>query len=156
VLKRFAQEAKLTLDMSETPPGTFNYYDDGTYSVTEALDIINGYLLQKGYALVRRDKFLVVVNIDHGIPPNLIPQVAIGELSKRGKNEIMSVVLPLADIDAKAAAEEIKDLLGPQGKVVPLVKTNRLLVTDIGANLVRIHDFLNEMGAVQDSKTTTF
>src|SRR5579872_4151148 len=155
VLRRFAEEAKLTLDINEVPPGTFNYYDSGTYTPAEALDVINGYLLQKGYVLVRRDKFLVVVNVDQ-IPPNLIPQVSLSDLPKRGRNELISAVLPLAEMDAKSAAEEIKDLLGPQGKVVPLLKTNRILVTDIGSNVQRIHEFLTEMGAVQDTKGTTF
>ncbi|RPI80765.1 MAG: hypothetical protein EHM42_11675, partial [Planctomycetaceae bacterium] len=42
VLEKFAKEARLTLDMNEVPTGTFNYYDDADYTVSEALDIING------------------------------------------------------------------------------------------------------------------
>ncbi len=158
VLKRFAEEARLTLDMNEVPPGTFNYYDNSTYTVAEALDIVNGYLLQKGFILVRRHKFLVVVNIANGIQPNLIPRVSLRELPQRGRNELMSVVIPLGNIDAKSAAEEIKDLLGPypQGTVLPLVKTNQLFVTDIGANLQEIAELLDGMGAVQEKKESTF
>src|SRR5438874_6572396 len=75
VLEWFAQQAELTLDLNEVPPGTFNFVDNSrTYTPTEALDVVNGYLLQKGHVLVRRDKFLVVANVDN-IPPNLIPQV---------------------------------------------------------------------------------
>ena len=108
VLERFAEVANLNLDMDEPPPGTFNYYDKGTYSVKEALDIINGYLIQKGYILVRRDRFLVVANFGRGpVPPNLIPTISLAELPKRGRNEYVSVVIPLANIDAKTAAEEI-------------------------------------------------
>ncbi len=64
VLKLFAERAGLTLDLTETPPGTFNYYDKKSYTPTEALDILNGYLLQKGYILVRRDEFLVCLRLD--------------------------------------------------------------------------------------------
>src|SRR5262249_46520405 len=109
VLRRFAEEARLTLDMSDVPPGTFNYYDNGTYTLAEALDVLNGYLLQKGFILVRRHQFLVVVNVANGIPPNLVPQIPLSELPNRGRNELLSVVIPLGNIDAKSAAEEIKD-----------------------------------------------
>ena len=75
VLKRFAEEAGLQLDMTEVPSGTFNYYDDGLYTPTQVLDILNAYLSSRGFLLFRRDKFLVVWNIDNAIPPNLIPLV---------------------------------------------------------------------------------
>lgn len=150
VLKMFAEQAGLTLDMSTPPPGTFNYYDKGKYTTTEALDILNGYLLQKGFVLVKRDQFLVVLNIDNGIPPNLVPQVNPDEIASRGKNELLSVVFALNGQDAATAAEEVKAMLGPQGKVVTLSKANRLLVTDIGANLRRVNALLN--GA--DGETT--
>ena len=143
VMKMFAEEAGLTLDMATPPPGTFNYYDKGKYSVTEALDILNGYLLQKGFVLVRRDQFLVVLNIDNPIPPNLIPQVLPEDLATHGKNELLSVIFSLNGQDLATAAEEVKAMLGPQGKVVTLAKANRLLVMDIGANLRRINVLLN-------------
>jgi len=148
VLKHFAEHAGLTLDLNVVPPGTFNYYDNGKYTVTQALDIINGYLLQKGYVLVRRDKFLVVVNIDNGIDPNLVPDVAVADLPKRGRNELVRVLLPIEGIAADVAADEAQELLGPQGKIVPLSKSNRLVVTDIASNIIRIHELLNGLSVI--------
>jgi type II secretory pathway component GspD/PulD (secretin) len=157
VLQKFAEVARLNLDMDEPPPGTFNYYDKATYSVKEALDIINGYLIQKGYILVRRDRFLVVANFGKGpVPPNLVPTIPLSELSKRGKNEYVSVVVPLKDINAKTASEEIKDLLGPypQGKALPMVASNQLLLTDLASHLQHIVEVLEGMSQVQEKGTT--
>lgn len=147
VLKKFAEHAGLTLDLNVTPPGTFNYLDNGKYTVTQALDIINGYLIQKGYILVRRDKFLVVCSVDN-IEPNLIPDVAFADLAKRGRNELVRVLLPIEGMPPETAADEAQELLGPQGKIVPLSKTGRLVVTDIASNVLRIHELLNGMNAV--------
>ncbi len=147
VLKTFAELSGLTLDLDVIPPGTFNYFDEKEYTPTEALDVINGYLLQKGYLLVRRDQFLVVLNIDDGIPPNLVPNVTVEELPQRGKNELMNVVLPIEGITADEAAEEVKELVGPQGSVVALKKANAISVTDIGMNLRRIHRLLVGLNA---------
>lgn len=142
VLKLFAERAGLTLDLNVVPPGTFNYFDRRSYTATEALDILNGYLLPKGYVLVRRDDFLVCLNFDNGIPPNLIPNIPPEELANRGKNELLTVAFPLEGLDVEQVAVEIDEIKGPQGKVVGLTTTNSLLVTDIGSNLRRIHEIL--------------
>jgi len=142
VLRRFAEEAQLNLQMDVVPPGTLNYFDKGRYTPTQALDVLNGYLLQKGYLLVRRDRFLVVVNIDDGIPPNLVPQVTVEELQNRGNNELVSIVVSLPGTDTATVSEEVTAMLGPQGKVVPMANLSRLVITDTGGNLRRIHRLL--------------
>lgn len=142
VLTLFAEAAGLTLDLNAVPPGSFNYRDSRKYTPMQALDVLNGYLLQKGFVLVRRDEFLVVVNIDNGIPPNLVPTVTLEELPTRGRNELMTVLIPLEGMTADEAATESRELLGPQGKVVPLNKANKIVVTDIGSNLQRIYGLI--------------
>jgi type II secretory pathway component GspD/PulD (secretin) len=142
VLTLFAESAGLTLDLNAVPPGSFNYRDNRKYTPMQALDVLNGYLLQKGYVLVRRDEFLVVINIDAGIPPNLVPTVPLEELPSRGRNELMTVLIPLEGMTAEEAAVEARELLGPQGKVVALNKANKIVVTDIGSNLRRIHGLI--------------
>ncbi len=142
VLKLFATEANLSLDLNAMPPGTFNYYDQRSYTPKEALDILNGYLLPKGYCLIRRDDFLVCVNIDEPIPPNLIPIITPTEIDDRGRNELLTVIFPLEGVDVDQIAREVNDIKGPQGKVVGLKTSNSVLVTDIGGNLRRIRDLL--------------
>jgi len=159
VLKMFAEVAGLTLDLTEVPIGTFNYYDAGRYTPREALDILNGYLLQRGFALVRRDKFLVCLNTKKGIPPNLIPLVTVEQLPERGKNELLSVIFSLENADGGQVANGVQELLGPQTKVAVLRATNSLVVTDIGGNL-RLIDQLLKRGAFQrvaeDSSESAF
>ena len=146
VLTKFAAVAGLTLDLTEVPPGTFNYIDNGSYTPREALDILNGYLLQRGFALVRRDRFLVCVNLEKGIPANLIPRITADQLADYGDNELVSVILSNPDMDASLAASQIGQLQGAHGKVVSLQSSNSLLVTDTGGNL-RLIQRLLEQGA---------
>ncbi len=143
VLKLFAESANLSLDLNSVPPGTFSYYDKKEYTPTEALDILNGYLLPKGFVLVRRDDFLVCISIDEEIAPNLVPVIGADELLTRGKNELLTVVFPLEGVDVQLIAKEIEQVKGPQGKVVGMQTTNSLLVTDIGTNLRRIQTLLS-------------
>ena len=157
VLKLFADVNELTLDLNDVPPGTFNYYDNGRrYTMTEALDVLNGYLLSKGYVLVRRDRFLVCLNIiDNPIPPNVIPNITEDELTQRGKNELLSLILPLqSNQDAEKMVTDVKELLGPQGKASAIKSTNSLVLTDIGSNLRRVHLLLKNSTTVDKGETS--
>lgn len=155
VLKEFAEKAGLTLDLTDVPPGTFNYLDNQEYTVTEALDVINGYLLMKGYVLVRRDRFLTCINIDDGIPPNLIPTITVEELPRRGKNELVNLVIPLESVEADKVVGEVRELLGPQGKASALKNTNSIAITDIGSNVRRVYGLLKG-GIAIDNRESAF
>jgi type II secretory pathway component GspD/PulD (secretin) len=156
VLKLFADANELTLDLNDVPPGTFNYYDNRQYTMTQALDILNGYLLSKGYILVRRDRFLVCLSTDNPIPPNVVPNVTVTELAKRGKNELLNLILPMeGGLDADAVVGEVQALLGPQGKAVALKSTNSLVLTDIGSNLQRVATLLKS-STPKDTRENAF
>lgn len=147
VLRMFAEASGLTLDLQDVPPGTFTYLDRQEYTPVEVLDVLNGYLLPRGYILVNRNKFLVSTSIDKPIPPNLVPIIRPSELDSRGRNELLSVILPLNGLDADVVSKEVESLLGPQGKVTPLKASNSLFVQDIGSHLRRIQDLLGGMTA---------
>jgi type II secretory pathway component GspD/PulD (secretin) len=130
VLEWFAQQADLSLVLDAPPPGTFNYTDTREYSPVEAIDLLNGVLLTKGYSLIRRDRMLMVINLADGLPDGLIPRVSLDDLDKRGKYEFVSVLFPLAGRTPTDVLNEIKPLMGPQGKATPLAATGQILVTD--------------------------
>ncbi len=157
VLKLFAERAGLTLDLTEVPPGTFNYYDKKSYTSTEALDILNGYLLQKGFILVRRDEFLVCLKLDgNPLPPNLVPEISPNELAKRGRNELLTVTFPVSGVDVAQIAKELDSIRGPQGSVVGLKSTNTIMATDIGSNLRRIKDIIDSLAAQHSPQDRLF
>lgn len=158
VLQMFADGAGLTLDLNQVPPGTFSHLDDNSYTATQALDIMNGYLLRKGFCMVQKDNFLIVLNIDNGIPPSLIPDVTEEELLKTGKdlvvgdNQLVTISIPLEGMDTARAAQEVEAILGPQGSLIALTESQQLIITDVGANLRRVHGLLT--AAMAKSKPT--
>ncbi|MBN8624490.1 MAG: hypothetical protein J0M17_03275, partial [Planctomycetes bacterium] len=98
VLDWFAQQADLSLVMDSPPPGTLNYTDTREYTPAEALDLMNGVLLTKGYTLVRRERMLMVVNLEDGIPPNLVPFVPLERLDALGEFELATTLFPLGKL----------------------------------------------------------
>ncbi len=145
VLDWFADQAGLSLLMDSPPPGTFNYTDTRTYTPAEALDVLNGVLLTKGYTLVRHGRMLVVVNLEDGIPPNLVPDVPLSELDQRGEYELIRVLFPVWNMTPEQAAAEVQPLLGPQGKVVTLPQSREIQVTETAGRLRTIRSIINSV-----------
>ena len=143
VLEYFAERADLSLVMDAPPPGTFNYSDNREYTAREAIDVINSVLQTKGYALWRRGRMLLLVNLEDKIPPDLVTQVSADELDNYGEYELLGTLLDVANGTAEEAEADVKRLLGPQGSVVPFIKSRRLYVVETAGKLKTIRNLLD-------------
>ena len=148
VLQMFADGTGLTLDMQRVPPGTLTHLDSNQYPASRALDIMNGYLIRKGFGIVKKDGFLIVVNLDEQLDQSLVPEVTLEDLRKTGDNrrvgdhQLVTVRVPVEGLDTGRTAQEIEALLGPWGSLIALTQSQMMMVTDIGANLRRIMGLL--------------
>jgi arginine repressor len=145
VLDWMAEEAGLSLVMDDPPPGTFNYTDSKEYTPTEAIDLLNGWLLTKGYTLVRRERLLMCLDLRDGLPDGAIPRVTVDQLAERGRFEFISVLLPLDGRPADAALQEITPLLGTYGKAEVLAATQQILVVDAAHSVRTIREVLEKI-----------
>lgn len=135
VLTWFAEQAGLSLVLDAPPAGTFNYSDTKEYTPAEAIDLLNGVLLTKGYTLIRRERMLLVVDTVDGIPEELVPEIDLDELDSRGRFEMVRVTFPLGEREPQAVDAEIKPLLGEFGKSILLPQTKQLVVIDTAGKM---------------------
>ncbi len=142
VLDWFAHEADLSLVMDAAPQGTFNYTDNRKYTPAEAIDLLNSVLLTKGYTLIRRNRMLMLINLEDGIPPNLVSTVPLSALDSKGEFEVVSVLFNLDKLKPEEAEMEIRKMIGPQGSVVGLAKSRQVLVTETAGRLRAIRSML--------------
>jgi len=145
VLEWISNEADLSLVMETPPPGVFNYSDSKDYTTTESIDLLNGWLLTKGFTLVRRERMLMCLDLKTGLPEGAIPRITLDELATRGRYEFVSVLIPLEGRPAEAVLLEVKPLLGSYGKAEPLAQTQQLLVFDTAANLRVIEQIVQKV-----------
>lgn len=152
VLDWFAEQSDLSLVLEAPPSGTFNYTDSRRYTPAEALDVLNSVLLTKGYTLVRRERMLVLVNLEDGIPPNLVTDVPLEELDERGEYELIRVLFQVRNMTPEAASEEVSRMIGPQGAVVVLPRAGMLQVTETAGRIRAIQDVIQAIERPDASK----
>ncbi|MEQ8846290.1 secretin N-terminal domain-containing protein [Botrimarina sp.] len=136
VIRWFAERADLSLVVDTVPEGTLTYRDTRPHTPAEALDVLNGVLLTKGYTLVRKDRMLLVIDLEQDlVPPNVVTDVPVGELDQRGEYELVRVLVELGQVDPAAAADSVQRLAGPQGRVVVLPEARLLQVTETAGRI---------------------
>ncbi|MCA9064905.1 MAG: hypothetical protein KDA96_17655 [Planctomycetaceae bacterium] len=145
VLEAYAAATCQTLDITDKPPGTFTHLSNTEYSVDDALDVLNGYLLRKGFVLLRKDGFLVCWNTVNEIPEVLVPDITLDELPSVGENQIVRIKIDLKDVDTNVMAQEAEHLLSKLGRMTAFTQTGRLIIRDVGSNLRLINTFLQDV-----------
>ncbi|MGL4942741.1 MAG: secretin N-terminal domain-containing protein [Thermoguttaceae bacterium] len=145
VVEWFAEQAGLSLEIASFPAGTFNYSDPNTYSPQEALDIINSVLLFKEYTLVRKGRMLFVLNLQDGIPANLLEPITPEELANRGKYELVRCIWTLTRTTPDVIQAEVERMLGPQGSIVALPKSQQILITETAGTLRAIDETIKRI-----------
>ncbi len=142
-----AEQANLSLQVDRYPAGTVNYIDNSrTYTVAEAMDVLNRLLMDKGFALVRRDRSLMLIDLEADNAAALISEIAElvtpDELDKRANSDIVRCVFSLGSLSAEAARTEITQLIGPAGRVVVLDSTRQVVVSETVNRLKAIRTLL--------------
>jgi type II secretory pathway component GspD/PulD (secretin) len=143
VLEWIARVSHLNLDWQELPAGHLNLRTQRSYAVEEARDLINRYLLDRGFTMLRHGEVLSVVNI-RKLDVSLVPRLMPDELERAQPHDFARVSFPLEWMMAETAVEELKPLVSPNGKLTSLKSTNRLEAVDAVANLREIRKLLSD------------
>jgi type II secretory pathway component GspD/PulD (secretin) len=145
VIDWFAKDAELSLQVpSGYPAGTFNYRDNKEYTLREAMDVINRALFSwHGHLLVRRERLLVVWNLEEPIPHDWLIPISPAELDQYGEFEFVRCLFEVKNMTPEEAEAEANKLKGPVGTVVLLSRPRQLYVTDLAGKVRAIRDVID-------------
>ena len=152
VLNWFARQSGLSLLVNNPPPDSFTYSDTRTYSPREAIDLLNGVLVTKGYTLIRKDRLLVCIRVADGIPDGLIPETTVDGLSEYGSFDLVKVTFSLGKKPVSTVTSEIEPLLGAFGGSLLLPQSKRLIVTSTAGNMRAIAATIDSIKAPEPPK----
>ncbi len=138
VIEWLAETSGLALHTNDFPTGSFSYTDSKSFTVQEAIDRVNLFLLPEGYTLVRSGRLLSVINLND---PRSVKQldalsrlVSIEDLDTTPDHDVVKCIFPLGELAASDAVEELL----PLNLIKPpdvFTKTNQLLITDTAVKL---------------------
>lgn len=142
VFDAYAKLSGLTLITTVKPKGTFTFTPpkpDTRYTLAEITDIINDGLASQKFILTRRHMTFFIHDATEKLEPRdlagLFPRIALDDLDKFGRTELVQVILPVAD-DVLDQLDELKKLPTPFGSISRY--KNTFIVSDTAENVRRI------------------
>jgi hypothetical protein len=148
---------------SYKPSGKFPCMDllSREYTIPEVIEIINKALEDESqaqkYYLISRERTFTLVPADEQIDPISLPRVRPEKLKDHADREIVSIVVPLKNLNAEVVAPQVKKLMGQYGDAVPMthVGINQLILIDTVGNLKSICKMLEEIDHPPNKWQTT-
>ena len=147
VLEWYARESGLTLVSTVKPTGNVTIMPpkERKFTFGEITDLINESLMAQKFILVRGETTFFLHPADEKIDPAKIPRIELSELKKRGKTELVQVVIPVPGNMGADVVAEVRKLLGPFGSATRVKDT--LVVLDTVGSVSRIHELFQELNA---------
>ena len=145
VLEWFARQDGLSLVMDAVPKGSFTYSDTRSYTPAQAIDLLNSVLLTRGFALIRQQRMLLVIELSETIPLEYFPRVTLEQLPSRGRFEMVSVEFNIGSRPMDKVLQTVEPYLGQYGRIIPLVGTSKVLVVETAGKMEMINVLISSV-----------
>jgi type II secretion system protein D len=147
VFEWLEKETGLMYITKDKPTGTVTLKPNRKYTFGELIDLLNEALELHRYVILRKEVSFSTIPSDVNIVKDYkqhVQTVTPEELSKRGKTEIVQVVIPLVSLSADDVRSQVKALLSPFGEVSAF-GTDKLLVLDKTANIRSVNNLIKQI-----------
>jgi len=147
VIRRFAQSAGRPILGDVPEMGNLNFFDEEPYSYTEALDVLNTLLAMRnpGFYLIEQGRYLRVVPIPQVTAVEAKVFSGLADTGNARPAEIVTVLLPLKNLDAEVAKNAVLRMVSGYGYVAAMGRGKGVIVSDHLANIQRVKLFLDEL-----------
>ncbi len=129
---------------TEVPKGTVDYIYPKEYTLDEALQTLNVLLQTQNVMLRVEDNRLFLQKLDDMKRQN-VPTFIGAVPAAIGGEQIVTVVLPLLNAQAKPVAEQLKNLIASYGSVTALEQQNSVLIVETAAQIRRLQRIIEEL-----------
>src|SRR5262249_39835018 len=115
VLEWFSKESGLTPIYSVKPTGsvTLQPPKDRKFTMGEVVDLLNEAMMQQKSPPTRRRVPSPTLPSDEKVDGSVIPRIEMNELPRRGKTELVQVLMPLQTLAVEDTMPEVQKMLTP-------------------------------------------
>src|SRR5215471_17315978 len=134
------ETGKPIISSAYKPTGSFtiDVPKGAAYTLPETIDLVNEALIDQKYILIQKERSFTLVPADEKVPAELVPQIDVKDLDKRGETEIVRTTLELRSLDAEVMQEQVKRMMGKFSEVAAIPAANQLVLTDTVGSIKRV------------------
>ena len=140
VLKFFSNNSGLTITKDPALTGPVTILSPSPVNLDQAFRILQSVLYVRGFTAVQSNGVLQILPFQGAIKSTGLLNPGINEDGTTRvdpRNQFMTQVIPIENVDADQLAKELKDLASPGASLIGSVGTNSLIITDTASNVAR-------------------
>lgn len=149
VVDFFSRETGLPVIREVDIPGaTMTFISEESYTLAEALSVLNLNMARFGVHLRREGKYLYLSSLQDAsrrpmrVEGDEIPDGAMPD-------EMLTITIPLNNARAELVANQIKPLIGPFGGITPIPAQNMVVIVESAAQCRRIREIVRSIDDVR-------
>lgn len=152
VLKFYAQVSNLTVAKDPGLTGPVTIICPKPITLDDAFKVLQSVLSVRGFTALQSGAVLSIVPLDKGVTSTTLVNPDTSDRTKIDpRNQVMTQVIPLDNVDAEAIAKELTPLITKGASLVGSPGTNALILTDTASNVER---FIKLVDALDKSSNT--
>ncbi len=148
VLKFFAQMSGLTITTAEGLSGQVTIINPKPVTLDDAFKILQAVLNIRGFTAQQTGNVLAIVPLPTGVTSATIVNPGLnddGTVKVDPRNQVMTQVIPLDNVDAEALSRELAPLISKGASLIGSPGTNSLIMTDTSSNIQRITQLVDAL-----------
>lgn len=148
VLKFYAQMSNLNVVTDPNLTGPVTIINPKPITLEEAFKVLQAVLQVRGFTAIQNGSVLSVVPLDRGVTGTTLVSPGLDENGKPlrdPKNQVMTQVLPLENVDAEALSKELAPLINKGASLIGSPGTNALILTDTAWNVQRFIELVEAL-----------
>jgi general secretion pathway protein D len=154
VLNYLSEAAGFIIILESELKGKVDVWSNQPVSKEEALELLNTVLQKNGYAALRNDRFLTIVNRDDAKKRD-IPVKSSSNPDDIPKNdEVVTRIIPVRYISAVPLVRDLEPLLPTQATMTANEGGNALVITDTERNIRRMAEIVRALDTAIASVST--
>jgi len=158
VLNYLSEAAGFIIVLDTKVSGKIDAWSNRPLSRDEAVDLLNSVLNRNGYAAIRHDRTLTIVNKDDAKTRD-IPVILEGDPDKIPKtDEMVTQILPVRYIEVAQLLKDLQPLVSTATTMTANEAGNSIIMTDTRANINRVAQIIKaiDMGAEDTTDVRVF
>lgn len=158
VLNYLSEAAGFIIVLDTKVNGKIDAWSNRPLSRDEAVDLLNSVLNRNGYAAIRHDRTLTIVNKDDAKTRD-IPVILEGDPDKIPKtDEMVTQILPVRYIEVAQLLKDLQPLVSSATTMTANEAGNSIIMTDTRANINRVAQIIKaiDMGAEDTTDVRVF
>jgi type II secretory pathway component GspD/PulD (secretin) len=145
VLDYLSKEAGFVIVKEVSLSGTVDVWSHQPLNMDEAVNLINTVLHEKGYAAIRNERTLIIVNRDDAKKRNLPVKTGSNPSDIPRTDDMVTQIIPVRYVEAVQLIEDLAPLIPEYSTITANESSNAIVLTDTQSNIRRMVEIIKAL-----------